>query len=103
MKHGLKSLALVALIGSSAAFAGGHGKSAAALIEEATAGYKQVSKETTYQWTTTVKVIKAAQKALDGGNEAEAKKLAQQALDLVEATRQQAQVESENWKMRVPK
>jgi hypothetical protein len=60
MKHGLKSLALVVLIGSSTAFAGGHGKSAAALIEEATAGYKQVSKETTYQWTTTVKVIKAA-------------------------------------------
>ena len=103
MKKGLRTLALVALMGSSTVFAGGHGKSAEALIEEATAGYKQVAAETSYQWTVTVKTIKAAQKALKDGNEAEAKKLAKQALDLVEATRKQAQFESENWKMRVPK
>ena len=51
----------------------------------------------------TVKAIKAAQKALKEGDDAGARKLAHQAMDLVEATRKQAKIESETWEMRVPK
>jgi hypothetical protein len=50
-----------------------------------------------------VSTIKAAQKALDSGDDQGARKLAHQAMDLVEATRTQAKLESESWKMRVPK
>ena len=101
MNHGMKALALsLALV---APFAVAGNGTTAEHIEAATAAYKQVAKETGYQWTVTVKAIKAAKKALDAGDDAAARKLAHQAMDLVEATRTQAKVESENWKIRVPK
>ena len=73
------------------------------IIKEATAAYKQVAKDTSYQWTVSVKAIKAAQKAYDAGNFTSAEKLARQALDLVDATRIQARIEAKTWQMRVPK
>ena len=73
------------------------------LIKEATSAYKQVAKDTSYQWTTSVKAIKAAQKAYDAGNFTSAEKLARQALDLVDATSIQAKIEAKTWQMRVPK
>ena len=101
MNHGMKVFALTCALVAPFAVAGNG--STAEHIEAATAAYKQVAKETGYQWTVTVTTIKAAQKALDAGDDAAARKLAHQAMDLVEATRTQAKVESENWKMRVPK
>ena len=44
-----------------------------------------------------------AQKALKAGDDKAARKLAHQAMDLVEATRLQAKIEDETWRMRVPK
>ena len=62
-----------------------------------------MAKDTSYQWTVSVKAIKAAQKAYDAGNFTSAEKLARQALDLVDATRIQARIEAKTWQMRVPK
>ena len=101
MNHGLKALAVGLALSASSAFAGSG--TTAEHIEAATAAYKKVAKETSYQWTVTVKAIKAAQKALDAGDDEGARKLAHHAMALVEATRTQAKLESENWKMRVPK
>ncbi|MDA0894018.1 MAG: hypothetical protein O3A68_03740 [Proteobacteria bacterium] len=101
MKQGLKVIALGLALATPLAFAGNG--TTAEHIEAATAAYKQVAKETGYQWTVTVSTIKAAQKALDSGDDQGARKLAHQAMDLVEATRTQAKLESESWKMRVPK
>lgn len=101
MNHGLKALTVGLALSISSAFAGSG--TTADHIEAATAAYKQVAKETGYQWTVTVKAIKAAQKALDAGDDQAARKLAHEAMDLVEATRTQAKLESENWKMRLPK
>lgn len=72
-------------------------------ISEAEAAFKQVASETGYQWTVAENAIKAAKKALEAGNDAEARAQAHRAMDLVEATQIQANIESENWKMRVPK
>mgnify|MGYP000190789533 CR=1 FL=1 len=101
MNQGMKVLALSLGLIAPTAFAGNG--TTAEHIDAATAAYKQVAKETGYQWTVTVKTIKAAQKALESGDDAAARKLAHQAMDLVKATQTQAKVESENWKMRVPK
>ena len=101
MNQGIKAITLGMVLMSSVAFAGNG--TTAEHIEAATAAYKQVAKDTGYQWTVTVKTIKAAQKALDAGDDQGARKLAHEAMALVEATRTQAKVESENWKMRVPK
>lgn len=101
MKHGLKVIAVGLALTVPSAFAGNG--TTAEHIEAATAAYKQVSKDTGYQWTVTVQTIKAAQKALDAGDDQGARKLAHEAMALVEATRTQAKLESENWKMRVPK
>ena len=46
---------------------------------------------------------KVAKKALKAGDDKAARKLAHQAMDLVEATRLQAKIEDETWRMRVPK
>ena len=101
MNQGMKVIALGMALMSSVAFAGNG--TTAEHIEAATAAYKQVAKDTGYQWTVTVQTIKAAQKALDAGDDQGARKLAHEAMALVEATRTQAKLESENWKMRVPK
>ncbi|MDA8665593.1 hypothetical protein N9L52_06320 [Litoricolaceae bacterium] len=101
MSQGMKVIALGVALMSSVAFAGNG--TTAEHIKAATAAYKQVSKDTGYQWTVTVQTIKAAQKALDAGDDQGARKLAHEAMALVEATRTQAKLESENWKMRVPK
>lgn len=101
MKYGLKVIIVGMALSVSPAFAGTG--TTAEHIEAATAAYKKVAKETSYQWTVTIKAIKAAQKALDAGDDESARKLAHKAMDLVEATRTQARLESENWKMRVPK
>ena len=101
MSQGMKVIALGVALMSSVAFAGNG--TTAEHIEAATAAYKQVAKDTGYQWTVTVQTIKAAQKALDAGDDQSARKLAHEAMALVEATRTQAKLESENWKMRVPK
>ena len=101
MNQGMKVITLGMALMSSVAFAGNG--TTAEHIEAATAAYKQVAKDTGYQWTVTVKTIKAAQKALDAGDDQSARKLAHEAMALVEATRTQAKLESENWKMRVPK
>ena len=101
MSQGMKVITLGMALMSSVAFAGTG--TTAEHIEAATAAYKQVSKDTGYQWTVTVQTIKAAQKALDAGDDQGARKLAHEAMALVEATRTQAKLESENWKMRVPK
>ena len=101
MLKGLKTFALAVAFSSPMAFAGDG--TTAQQIEEATAAYKQLAAETGYQWTVTVKAIKAAQKALKEGDDKAARELAHQAMDLVEATRMQAKIESEQWKMRVPK
>lgn len=101
MNQGMKVITLGVALMSSVAFAGNG--TTAEHIEAATAAYKQVAKDTGYQWTVTVKTIKAAQKALDAGDDQGARKLAHEAMALVEATRTQAKLESENWKMRVPK
>jgi len=101
MNQGMKVITLGMALMSSVAFAGNG--TTAEHIEAATAAYKQVAKDTGYQWTVTVKTIKAAQKALDAGDDQSARQLAHEAMALVEATRTQAKVESENWKMRLPK
>ena len=101
MNQGMKVITLGVALMSSVAFAGNG--TTAEHIEAATAAYKQVAKDSGYQWTVTVKTIKAAQKALDAGDDQGARKLAHEAMALVEATRTQAKLESENWKMRVPK
>ena len=101
MNQGMKALVLGLALSAPFAFAGNG--TTAEHIEAATAAYKQVAKDTGYQWTVTVKTIKAAQKALDAGDDQGARKLAHEAMALVEATRTQAKLESENWKMRVPK
>ena len=101
MNQGMKVIALGVALMSSVAFAGNG--TTAEHIEAATAAYKQVAKDTGYQWTVTVQTIKAAQKALDAGDDQGARKLVHEAMALVEATRTQAKVESDNWKMRVPK
>ena len=101
MKHGLKTMALGLAMVVPVAFAGSG--TTAEHIEAATAAYKQVAKETGYQWTVSVVAIKAAKKALEAGDDKLARKLAHDAMDLVEATRTQAKLESETWKMRVPK
>ena len=101
MNQGMKVITLGVALMSSVAFAGNG--TTAEHIEAATAAYKQVAKDTGYQWTVTVQTIKAAQKALDAGDDQGARKLAHEAMALVEATRTQAKLESENWKMRVPK
>ena len=62
MKQGLKVIALGLALATPLAFAGNG--TTAEHIEAATAAYKQVAKETGYQWTVTVSTIKAAQKAL---------------------------------------
>jgi hypothetical protein len=62
-------------------------------IQEAEAAFKQVATETGYQWTTAENAIKAAKKALDAGNDAEARAQAHRAMDLVEATKTQANIE----------
>jgi hypothetical protein len=87
--------------GASFAFAGSG--SAAEHIEKAEVAFEELASETGYQWTVTVNAIKAAKEALEAGNEDEALAQAKRAMDLVEATRVQAELESENWKMRVPK
>ena len=71
-------------------------------IQEAEAAFKQVATETGYQWTVAENAIKAAKKALDAGNDAEARAQAHRAMDLVEATKTQANIEAETWKLRVP-
>ena len=101
MKYKLKMLTLGLALTAPVTFAGNG--TTAEHIEAATAAYKQVAKDTSYQWTTTVRTIKAAQKALEAGDDKAARKLAHQAMDLVEATRLQAKIESETWQMRVPK
>jgi class 3 adenylate cyclase len=101
MKHVLKVIAVGMALSVSSVFAGTG--TTAEHIEAATAAYKKVAKETSYQWTVTVKAIKAAKKALDDGDDRAARKLAHHAMDLVEATRTQAKLEAENWRMRVPK
>ncbi|MEE2820855.1 MAG: hypothetical protein VX915_03800 [Pseudomonadota bacterium] len=101
MKYKLKMLTLGLALTTPVAFAGNG--TTAEHIEAATAAYKQVAKDTSYQWTTTVRTIKAAQKALEAGDDKAARKLAHQAMDLVEATRLQAKIEGETWQMRVPK
>ncbi len=77
--------------------------SAAEQIEAAKSAYKKVAKETSYQWTTSVKAIKAAEKALKAGKEDEAMKHVKKAMDLIEATALQAKIEGETWRLRVPK
>lgn len=72
-------------------------------IEAAKVAYKKVASDTSYQWTVSVKAIKAAEKALEAGNDAVARQLAHEAMELVEATAMQAKIESETWQMRVPK
>lgn len=72
-------------------------------ISEAEVAFKQVASETGYQWTVAENAIKAAKKALEAGNDAEARAQAHRAMDLVEATKIQANIEAETWKLRVPK
>ena len=102
MVKGLIVGTLTAVV-SFGAFAGASNVSSGKLIKEATAAYKQVAKDTSYQWTTTVKSIKAAQAAFDKGKYTQAEALALEALELVDATRTQAKIEAETWQMRVPK
>tara|TARA_B100000212_G_C27318187_1_gene508893 strand:+ start:771 stop:1076 length:306 start_codon:yes stop_codon:yes gene_type:complete len=101
MRNGLKTIALGLAFIAPVSFAGSG--TTAEHIEAATAAYKKLAKESSYQWTVTVKAIKAAKKALEAGDDKAARKLAHQAMDLVEATRLQAKIESETWRMRVPK
>ncbi|MBL6738439.1 MAG: hypothetical protein ISP87_07585, partial [Litoricola sp.] len=58
MNQGMKVITLGMALMSSVAFAGNG--TTAEHIEAATAAYKQVAKDTGYQWTVTVKTIKAA-------------------------------------------
>jgi hypothetical protein len=97
------TVGLVAVTMSMGAYAGASNVSSSKLIKEATAAYKQVAKETSYQWTVSVKAIKAAQAAFDKGNYTDAEANARAALDLIDATRLQAKIEAETWQMRVPK
>jgi hypothetical protein len=97
------TVGLVAVAMSMGAYAGASNVSSSKLIKEATAAYKQVAKETSYQWTVSVKAIKAAQAAFDKGNYTDAEANARAALDLIDATRLQAKIEAETWQMRVPK
>ena len=71
MKYKMKMLALGLALATPVAFAGNG--TTAEHIEAATAGYKQLAKDTSYQWTVTVKAIKAAQKALKEGDDAGAR------------------------------
>jgi hypothetical protein len=97
------TVGLVAVTMSMGAYAGASNVSSSTLIREATAAYKQVAKNTGYQWTVSVKAIKAAQAAFDKGNYTDAEANAKAAMDLIEATRLQAKIEAETWQMRVPK
>jgi ABC-type branched-subunit amino acid transport system substrate-binding protein len=101
MRNGLKATALGLALIAPLSFAGSG--TTEEHIEAATAAYKQLAKESSYQWTVTVKAIKAAKKALKAGDDKAARKLAHEAMGLVEATRLQAKIESETWQMRVPK
>jgi hypothetical protein len=47
--------------------------------------------------------LKAAQAAFDKGKYTDAEAHARAAMDLIEATRLQAKIEADTWKMRVPK
>ena len=67
MNYGLKVITVGLALAVPSAFAGNG--TTAEHIEAATAAYKKVAKETSYQWTVTVKAIKAAQKALDAGDD----------------------------------
>ena len=100
MRNGLKKTALGLVLVAPLSFAGSG--TTAEHIEAATAAYKKLAKESSYQWTVTVLAIKEA-KALKAGDDEAARKLAHEAMDLVEATRLQAKIESETWQMRVPK
>jgi len=97
------TVGLAAVTMSMGAYAGASNVSSSKLIKEATAAYKQVAKETSYQWTVSVKAIKAAQAAFDKGNYTDAEAHARDAMDLIEATRLQAKIEAETWQLRVPK
>lgn len=101
MKFVKTTAAVLALTATPFAFAGNG--TTAEHIQEAEAAFKQVAAETSYQWTVAENAIKAAKKALEAGNDAEARNQAHRAMDLVEATKLQATLESEAWKMRVPK
>lgn len=96
----IKTAMLGALLASPMALASA---SAADLVQKAESAYKAVASETGYQWLTTTRALKAAKKALDAGNADEAIKQANFALDLVEATQLQAEIESKAWQARVPK
>ena len=97
------TVGLVAVAMCTGAYAGASNVSSSKLIKEATAAYKQVAKDTGYQWTVSVKAIKAAQAAYDNGKYTDAEAHARAAMDLIEATRLQAKIEADTWKMRVPK
>lgn len=99
---GFKSMLATALCCAAPLVFAGNGTTAEH-IQEAEVAFKQVASETGYQWTVAENAIKAAKKALEAGNDAEARAQAHRAMDLVEATQIQANIESENWKMRVPK
>ncbi len=73
------------------------------LVAEAENAYQTVASETGYQWLTTTRALKAARQALADGQSDEAIKQAQFALDLVEATKLQAEIEKKAWQARVPK
>ena len=46
---------------------------------------------------------KSCSEGSESGDDKAARKLAHEAMDLVEATRLQAKIEDETWRMRVPK
>lgn len=102
MKKGLTVVALTALLSTSAVYAASQA-TATKLIAEAEASFAQVAKETGYQWTSTEAAIKAAKQAAEAGKFDEAEAKAKLALDMVDATKLQAKIESETWQMRVPK
>jgi hypothetical protein len=101
MKSIIKSVIGGFVLASATAY-GGNGTTAEH-IEAAKVAYKKVAADTSYQWTVSVKAIKAAEKALKAGNDAEAREHAHQAMGLVEATALQAKIETDTWHMRVPK
>ena len=72
-------------------------------IEAATAPISRSQKILVISGQRPSEPIKAARKALEAGDDKAARKLAHQAMDLVEATRLQAKIEGETWQMRVPK
>lgn len=96
----LKQWALVSLLAAPVAMAA---DSAADRVAEAEKAYQAVASETGYQWLTTTRALKAAKKALADGQSDEAIKQAEFALDLVEATKLQAEIEKTAWQARVPK